>query len=670
MTTQAITGYGEIGEAEYQRRIRAWTMYDWANSAFATTILAAVLPIYYSQVAGATLPSAAIATAYWSTGLSVSLFIVAIISPILGTISDVMRGKKRFLSVFFGLGVVATGLLVLVDTGDWLLASVLFIFGRIGFTAANVFYDALLPHIASEQDRDSVSTRGYAFGYLGGGLLLAINIAMIQFLPGTLGPRLSFLSVAVWWAVFSIPLFLRVPEPPAATVQLAPRQNAISVSIKRLSETVQDISQYRELFKYLIAFLIYIDGIGTIIGVAAIYGAELGFGSIELVLALLLVQFVGIPYSLIFGRLPSRHEKRRPFFLAFVLFNLIALPLGGILGARLLSSEMTGMPPAPFESTATAVGEGIYLSTNDGIAYTGLWETIAVSADELGMDSGADYRVTSDPGARFEIEYVGQRVEIVYSTGPDRGIWRVLIDDEPLIDDDTGQPVMIDAYNATVRYGVSRGFAADTPGEHRLSLVNTGEKNAQSRGTVMAVAQVEILPPLRQSSLGLIIALIVGIQLLGLILAILLGSRLFSGLADRIDTKRAILLALVMYTAIAIWGFFLNSVIEFWFLAWMVAVVQGGSQALSRSLFSNMSPASKSGEFFGLFGIMEKFSAILGPLIFAFAATQFGSSRPAVLSIIFFFIVGGYLLTRVDVAEGRRVAQAEDATLLRGAPGV
>jgi UMF1 family MFS transporter len=124
---------------------------------------------------------------------------------------------------------------------------------------------------------------------------------------------------------------------------------------------------------------------------------------------------------------------------------------------------------------------------------------------------------------------------------------------------------------------------------------------------------------------------------------------------------------LVIYTVIAIWGFFLNSVIEFWFLAWMVAVVQGGSQALSRSLFANMSPASKSGEFFGLFGIMEKFSAILGPLVFAYAATQFGSSRPAVLSIIAFFVIGGYLLTRVNVEEGRRVARAEDAALLENA---
>ena len=124
------------------------------------------------------------------------------------------------------------------------------------------------------------------------------------------------------------------------------------------------------------------------------------------------------------------------------------------------------------------------------------------------------------------------------------------------------------------------------------------------------------------------------------------------------------LLALAVYAVIAIWGFFLNSVVEFWFLAWMVAIVQGGSQALSRSLYASMSPAAKSGEFFGLFGIMEKFSAIIGPLLFAMAGAIFGSSRPAVLSLIVLFFVGGYLLTRVNVAEGKRVAQAEDAALL------
>jgi UMF1 family MFS transporter len=258
--------------------------------------------------------------------------------------------------------------------------------------------------------------------------------------------------------------------------------------------------------------LIYVDGIGTIIELAAIYGAELGFGSVELVLALLLVQFVGIPYSLIFGRLPSSGDKRRPFYMAFVIYNLIALPLVGIGGARLLP---------------------------------------------------------------------------------------------------------------------------------------------------------EIVNPEAISNLGLIIGLIAITEIIGLAFAFLLGRPLFAGIAAKIDTRRGILLALLVYTVIAIWGYFLNSVIEFWFLAWMVAVVQGGSQALSRSLFTQMAPASKSGEFFGLFGIMEKFSAILGPLIFAWAATTFGSSRPAVLSIVAFFVVGGFLLTRVDVEAGRKVAREEDEAAMR-----
>jgi UMF1 family MFS transporter len=388
------------------------------------------------------------------------------------------------------------------------LASILFVFGRIGFAAANVFYDALLPHVARDEDRDRVSTRGYAMGYLGGGLLLAINVAMIQFMPEW-GSRLSFLSVAIWWAVFSIPVFRHVPEPPAATAALGPGENLITITFKRLGKTLKDIRQYRELFKFLLAFLIYNDGIGTIIGVAAIYGAELGFGSIELVLALLMVQFVGIPFSLIFGRLPSRGARNRPLYLAFVLYNLVALPIAGITGSRLLSADMT-------------------------------------------------------------------------------------------------------------------------------------------------------------SNLGIIFGLIIGVEAIGLVLSFLLGKALFSALAETMDTKRSILLALAVYSMIAIWGYFLNSVIEFWFLAWMVAVVQGGSQALSRSLYASMSPATKSGEFFGLFGIMGKFSAIIGPLLFAAAVASFGNSRPAVLSIVVFFIVGGLLLTKVDVKEGRRVALEEDRELSLG----
>jgi len=658
------TTFGQLDEKEYKRRIRAWTMYDWANSAFATTIMAAVLPVYYSQVAGATLPSPAIATAYWSTGLSISLFIVAILAPILGTISDVMRGKKKFLSIFFGLGIVGTGLLVLVDTGDWFLASLLFIFGRIGFTGANVFYDSLLPHVAKEEDLDIVSTRGYAMGYLGGGILLAVNIVMMEVIPGTWGVRLSFLSVAIWWAVFSIPVFRRIPEPPSASISRSPGESVVRLAFQRLAETIRDIRQYKELFKYLIAFLIYIDGIGTIIGVAVIYGAELGFGSIELIAALLLVQFVGIPYSLIFGRLPSKNEKRRPFYLAFVLFNIVALPMAGVLGAHFLQTDVVGAPPAPYMDTAVAVGEGVYQANGSAFNFSGDWLPQTVPAEDLGSETDSTFFTSSQPGAEIEFKFNGEETTLYYVAEPDGGMWAIQLDGENVLDAD-GATLIIDTYNTTKRYGESETITASEPGVHTLSLVNSGEPNQDSTGSTVTFDRIEVLPPIRVSNLPMIIGLVFGVQVIGLIFALLLGKPLFSRLAETVDTRRGILIALLIYAVVAIWGYFINSVIEFWFLAWMVAVVQGGSQALSRSLFSSMAPAAKSGEFFGLFGIMEKFSAIIGPLVFAWAAATFGSSRPAVLSLIAFFIIGGYLLTRVNIQEGRAVAKAEDAAFLK-----
>ena len=648
-------------DREYKRKIWAWTMYDWANSAFATTILAAVLPVYYSQVAAATLSSPAMATAYWSTGLSVALLITAILSPILGTISDVMRGKKRFLAIFVGLGVLATGLLVLIKRGDWLLASLLFVFGRIGFTAANVFYDALLPHVAKKDDLDRVSARGYAFGYLGGGLLLAVNVVMIRLLPGTWGPRLSFLSVALWWALFTIPLLKRIPEPHTLSGRKGSAQNVLAISFKRLVQTLREIKQYKELFKFLLAFLIYIDGIGTIIGVAAIYGAELGFGSMELILALLLVQFVGIPFSLIFGRLPGKGTRYRPLFLAFILFNLILLPTVGIVGSRLLPRSISGGPPAAFESTDRARGQGSYQPLDSYIRYSGNWSTEQVGGNILKAKSDKTYRESSEPGARLDFVFNGQQIALTYAVGPDFGIWTVEIDGRTLEED--GRLLEIDCYSPNLRYESSKTLLAQTAGEHTLSLINGGLKNEQSRGTRLSFAAITVRPPLRTSNLGFIILSILAMELFCFLLALLLGRLLFSRVVELMSTKRSIFLALLVYGVIAIWGFFLDSVIEFWCLAWLVACVQGGSQALSRSLYSSLVPAAKSGEFFGFFGIMEKFASFLGPLVFAAAVIIFGSSRPAVLSLVLFFIVGGVLLSRVDVEAGRRVAQEEDDRL-------
>lgn len=672
-----MAGNGRPDEATYKRRIQAWAMYDWANSAFATTILASLLPVYYSTVAGSALPSEATATAYWSLTISFSLLVLAILSPILGTISDVMRSKKRFLAIFIGAGVLGTGLLVFVSTGDWLLASLVFILGRIGFGGSIIFYDALLPHVARAEDRDWVSTRGYALGYLGGGILLAINVAMFLFIPDSVfenaGIRLSFLSVAIWWLVFSLPVLRHVPEPPSVTAALKRGENVLGVSLQRLRQTFGNIKKYRELFKYLVAFLIYNDAIGTIIAVAAIYGAELGFGLEELVLAILMVQFAGIPFSIIFGRLPAHNDPRAPFYLAFILINAVCLPLLGLFLAGALPADVSGAPPAPYKTEGDFVGEGVYPLDGGAFQLDGAWSQVIVPGDALvgddilgrlttiltGRPADLSYLRSDDPSAAQYFAFNGSQIEITYHLAPEGGRIGFELDGAVLMSDD-GEPIVIDSYSETVRYGETETLEVAEAGLHRLEIHNMSGETDDATGSVIAISQLEVLPPKRQSSLPTIALIIVAFEALALAAARLLRSR-FAGLSNWLDTRRSILLSIFVYCIVACWGFLLNATVEFWMLALLVAMVQGGSQALSRSLYASLCPSAKSGEFFGFYSIMEKFASIVGPLIFAFAGIALGSSRPAILSLILLFVLGGYLLSRVDIAEGQRVAREEDA---------
>ncbi len=664
-------------EATYRRRINAWAMYDWANSAFATTILASLLPIYYSTVAGSTLPSEATATAYWSLTISFSLFVLAILSPILGTISDVMRNKKRFLAVFIGAGVLGAGLLILVSTGDWLLASLFFVIGRIGFGGSIVFYDALLPHVARKQDRDWVSSRGYALGYLGGGLLLTINVAMFFFIPDSVfenaGIRLSFLSVALWWLLFSLPILRQVPEPPSVRVILQRGETVLGVSLRRLRATFRNIRRYRELFKYLVAFLIYNDAIGTIIAVAAIYGAELGFGLTELVLAILLVQFAGIPFSIIFGRLPAHNDNRAPFYLAFIVINAIALPILGVALVMVLPATVTGAKPASFRPQGEYVGEGVYRLESDSARATGQWQDLLVPGDELigddflgrlsapltGRPEDQRYIVSGDASATQSFAYNGALLELTYRLAPDGGLIGFQLNDEPLTDDN-GDRITLDTYSDTLRYSETATIEVSAAGRHTLAIIVLPRADDATGGNTVALSQIEVLPASRESSLPTIMLIIVAFEAAALAVAWLLRSR-FVNLSNWLDTRRSILLSLFVYSIVACWGFILDATLEFWMLALMVSMVQGGSQALSRSLYASLCPTAKSGEFFGFYSIMEKFASIIGPLIFAFAGIVLGSSRPAILSLILLFLLGGYLLSRVDIDEGQRLAHEEDA---------
>ncbi len=424
---------------QYRKVINSWVMYDWANSAFATTVMAAILPVYYSKVAGATL-SGNKPTFYWGYTISIALLITAFLSPIMGAIADYTGAKKRFLMMFAAIGIFFTALLYFVTTGDWLMASVLFIISNVGFAVSDVFYNSLLPHVAKPEDIDQVSTRGYAFGYIGGGILLAINVLMIQFMAdGQLAARLSFVSVSIWWAAFTTPLILNVREPSPASNTFE-TSNPISAGFKRLDKTFRDLRQYRQLLIFLFAFWIYNDGIGTIIKMATIYGAEIGIGVNTLIGTLLMTQFVGIPFSFGFG-------------------------------------------------------------------------------------------------------------------------W----------------------------------------------------------------------------------------------------------LAKQIGSKSCIYIGLIVYTLISICGYFISTAWHFWVLGFMVGTVQGGTQALSRSLYGSMLPRAKTAEFFGFYGMSSKFAGIFGPLIFSIVAQISGTSRLGIIFLVIFFSVGAILLSRVDVEQGIHRAREEDmngATLL------
>jgi UMF1 family MFS transporter len=424
--------------ALHRPELRAWALYDWANSPFITIVVTAVFPIYFAKVAASGM-SESDATSKFAIASSISLAIIALLSPILGALADHAPIKKRFLAGFMLLGASATASMAFIGDGDWEMALVLLGLGQIGATGSFVFYDSLLPHIASREEVDRVSTAGYALGYIGGGLVLAVILLAVS-KPAWLGlpdtgaaTRVGFVLVALWWLSFAIPLFRRVPEPP---VLLGTRPRGVALvraSFAGLRVTFRELRRFRQATLLLFAFLIYNDGIGTIIKMAAIYGNEIGLEQNTMIVAILLTQFIGIPFTFLFGQV-----------------------------------------------------------------------------------------------------------------------------------------------------------------------------------------------------------------------------------AGRIGTRASIFIGLAVYCLVSTLGYFMTSPAHFYALAILVGVVQGGVQALSRSLFSSMIPRARSSEMFALFGAFEKFAGIAGPGVFVLIKTLTGSSRNGILSVVGFFVIGALLLWRVDIDEGRRAARAAD----------
>jgi MFS transporter, UMF1 family len=418
--------------------LQAWAMYDWANSVFMTTVLQ-VFPLFYIETAAAALPrNVASARFAWATAAAIVL--VGLIGPVLGAMADVQGNKKTMLGLFLGIGVVATGAMGLVERGDWVLATVLFVIGNVGVTSTLAFYNSLLPHVARADEVDRVSTAGFALGYLGGGILLALNLFVIQS-PERFGladkaaaMRISFVSAAAWWAVFSVPLFLWVREPERRLEQGEIGGNPLGVALRRLRTTVIELRGHPDAVLLLLAFLVYNDAINTIIRMATTFGSEIGIPTASLIVAILMVQFVGVPFSFAFG-------------------------------------------------------------------------------------------------------------------------W----------------------------------------------------------------------------------------------------------LAQRLGARRSIFVALAVYVVISVIGYRMRGTADFFLLAFLVGTVMGGAQALSRSLFATLIPRHKSAEMFGFFGVFDRFGGAIGSSVFGVMLAATGSSRPAILTLVVFFVAGALLLSRVDVERGQRAARQAEA---------
>ena len=316
-------------ERNGKRAIFGWAMYDWANSAFATTVMAGFFPVFFKQFwsLGA---DTSVSTAQLGLGNSIAGVVVALCAPVLGAIADKGSTRKKFLLFFAVMGILMTMGLYLVKQGSWPLAILLYVLATVGFSGGNIFYDALITGVTTDDHVDMVSSLGFSLGYLGGGLLFALNVWM-TLCPETFGFRgageaikVSFLMVGLWWAVFSIPIFLFVGEsgPKATGVR---NGHSIRAGFRQLLDTFQEIRHLKTLFLFLLAYWLYIDGVNTVIRMAVDYGISIGLKPANLISALLITQFVGFPAALAFGFLGRKFGTRRAIFLAIFVYLFVSI---------------------------------------------------------------------------------------------------------------------------------------------------------------------------------------------------------------------------------------------------------------------------------------------------------------------------------------------------------
>lgn len=312
---------------------RSWMMYDWANSVYSSVVTAAVLPIYFTSLTAAAGISGAMSSVYWGYAVAAASLIVALFAPLLGALGDYKGMKMRLLRVFLAIGVVSTAALAFFS--GWQVILAVSIVTGVGFAGATIFYDASLVDVTTPERMDKVSSYGFALGYIGGSTIPFIgSIALIMFgeqigIPRIVATRLSFVITAVWWAFFSIPMLTHVKQ----KHYLEHEQGLLAASFRRVSTTLRNVQQYRRVFLFLVSYFFYIDGVGTIIRMATIYGASVGISTQTMMAALVVIQIVAFPCAIIFGRLAEKYGSAIMLFVGMGIYIVIS-----VLGFRMTTA--------------------------------------------------------------------------------------------------------------------------------------------------------------------------------------------------------------------------------------------------------------------------------------------------------------------------------------------
>jgi UMF1 family MFS transporter len=375
-------------QQDSKKAIFGWAMYDWANSAFATTIIAVFFPIFFKTYWGQGVDTNT-STAGLGVANSIAGLVIAILAPIIGAIADRGSAKKRFLVFFACIGIVMTASLFWVAQGQWMLAIAVYVIASVGFEGSVVFYDALIVGVASEKKMDMVSALGYSFGYLGGGLLLAINVwmalqpAAFGFENATEAGRFAILSVGVWWVVFSIPLLLFVKE--ARNPDAVSGMVAVKAGLHQLRETFREIRHLKTIFLFLLAYWLYIDGVHTVVRMAMDYGLSLGFEQNDLIIALLITQFVGFPAAIGFGYLGGKFGAKRGIFVAITVYIGVS-----VLGAFMQNARhfyLLAITVGLVQGGVQALSRSLYakiIPTDKSAEYFGFYNMLGKFAAVLG----------------------------------------------------------------------------------------------------------------------------------------------------------------------------------------------------------------------------------------------------------------------------------------------